>query len=452
MNFVRECVSFRRVSIVLIISFFVLSLNGCQSGEPSSLEQSVEFRLAGPIQPEIDLDKLRTARLSGTYRAVVGDILELRMASVLNIVTADLPQTLEFSIPTLCRIHDDGTITVPVIGQIQAAGLTLAEIETSIVNAYYPEYISKRPAVLVQVAEYKTIKASITGAVEEPGVYDLASDAKSLVSLIMAAGGVVEDGAAFIRIKQPQDSASSEKTTGSGPDDGASQAPDPQGVTLSLRQDPVTKKQILLVRKEGILVCTEGFDPASELELQALLGKISAEHPDVAKDYVEYKLREFSGLMKPAPGYQTDGYTTLTLPVKGLNTPFADIALRDGAYIEVVALNPEVFSVMGLVLKPGVVEYPPEADYTLLEALAFAGGIDELADPRFVTVYRLNSEGEMVHAAFAIKNGVPAEAAAALQIKPGDVVSLGYTARTRMNKIVAELFRVNIGVFYDPWN
>jgi protein involved in polysaccharide export with SLBB domain len=447
MNFVREGFVLRRVSIVLIISFFVLFFNGCQTKELSSLEHVTDFRLAGPIQPEIDLDKLKNARISGTYHAVVGDILELRMASVLNIVTAELPNTLEVTIPTLCRIHDDGTITVPVIGQIQAAGRTLAEIETSIVNAYYPEYITKRPAVLVQVAEYKTIKVSITGAVEVPGVYDLASDAKSLVSLIMEAGGVVEDGAAFIRIKQPQDAARADTR-----DDSAPQLPDPQGVTLSLRQDSVTKKQVLLVRKDGVLVCTEAFDPTSEVELQALVGKISAEHPDIATDYVDYKLREFSGVRKPVIGAQADGYTTLTLPVKGLNIPFADVALTDGGSVEVVALNPEVFSVMGLVLKPGVVPYPPETDYTLLEALAFAGGIDELADPRFVTVYRLNSEGEMVHAAFAIKNGVPVEAAAALQIKPGDVVSLGYTARTRMNKIIAELFRVNVGVYAAPWD
>ncbi|MCD6388097.1 MAG: SLBB domain-containing protein [Desulfobulbaceae bacterium] len=447
MNFVKECGFFRKVSIVLIISIFVLSFSGCKTTELSSLEDVTDFRLAGPIQPEIDLDKLKNARVTGMYRAVVGDILELRMASVLNIVTANLPDTLEVSIPTLCRIHGDGAITVPVIGQIQAAGRTLAEIETSIVNAYYPEYITKRPAVLVQVAEYKTIKVSIMGAVEVPGVYDLASDAKSLVSLIMEAGGVVEGGAAFIRIKQPQDAARAD--TG---DDSAPLLPDPQGVTLSLRQDSVTKKQVLLVRKEGVLVCTEVFDPASEVELQALVGKISAEHPDIAKDYVEYKLREFSGVGKPVIGVQADGYMTLTLPVKGLNIPFADVALADGASVEVVALNPEVFSVMGLVLKPGVVPYPPETDYTLLEALAFAGGVDEVADPRFVTVYRLNSEGEMVHAAFAIKNGVPAEAAAALQIKPGDVVSLGYTARTRMNKIAAELFRVNVGVYANPWN
>jgi hypothetical protein len=187
----------------------------------------------------------------------------------------------------------------------------------------------------------------------------------------------------------------------------------------------------------------------------------------VPADYVTLRLCELAQIILPGSGADCNGVQDdalgkmvakdtpsgpLLLPVKGMNIPFSDIALEDGASIAVDGLDPQVFSVMGLVLKPGVVPYPPETDYTLLEALAFAGGVDEVADPRFVTVYRLNSNKEMVHAAFAIKNGVPAGEAAALVLKPGDVVSLGYTPRTRMNRIIAELFRVSVGVYYNPFN
>ena len=202
MNFVKKCVLVRSISIVLVLSVSAVFFCGCSSVAVTTPDELIEFNNAGPIQPEIDLDKLVAAKITGTYRVVAGDILELRMSSVLYVITADLPESLETSIPTLCRVYDDGTISVPIIGQIQAVGRTLAEIETSIVNAYYPEYSPTRPAVIVRVSEYKTTRVSITGAVEEPGVYELPSNENSLVSLIMKAGGIVEDGAAFIHIKQ----------------------------------------------------------------------------------------------------------------------------------------------------------------------------------------------------------------------------------------------------------
>jgi hypothetical protein len=184
----------------------------------------------------------------------------------------------------------------------------------------------------------------------------------------------------------------------------------------------------------------------------------------VPADYVTLRLCELAQIILPGSGADCNGVQDdalgkmvakdtpsgpLLLPVKGMNIPFSDIALEDGASIAVDGLDPQVFSVMGLVRKPDVFPYPPETDYTLLEALAFAGGVDEIADPRFVTVYRLNSEGEMVHAAFEIYHGIPVTAAA-IVLKPGDVVSLEYTPRTRKNKILAELFRISIGMYIDP--
>jgi protein involved in polysaccharide export with SLBB domain len=74
-----------------------------------------------------------------------------------------------------------------------------------------------------------------------------------------------------------------------------------------------------------------------------------------------------------------------------MNIPFRDIALANGSVIEVEQINPQVFTVIGLVRRAGAFPYPPKARYTLLDALGFAGGVDEIIDPRFVRVYPIGN-------------------------------------------------------------
>lgn len=450
MNFVKKCALLGKCSIMFIV-FLTVFFNGCTSLKPTPVHQLVEFRNAGPIQPEIDLDKLVAVRTTGTYCVIIGDVLEVQMASVLHVMTADLPESLEKIIPILCRVYDDGTIIVPVIGRVQALGRTLAEIETSIVEAYYPEYSNDRPSVIVRVAEYEIISASISGAVKAPGVYELPSDQRSLVSLIMKAGGIVDTGAAFIHIKQ-SNQQSNPGSTENNPEktDSSVQALDTQGATLSLRQDPLTGDNTFLIRKDGIMVCSQVVDVTSESQRQAFLNKISTEHPGIPIDYLIYKLGELAEVIIPGSGSQEsreNGNSTLTLPVKGLNIPFADVALQDGVSVEVEPLNPQVFTVVGLVKNSGVFPYPPSVQYNLMQALAFAGGVDEIADPRYVRVYRQKADGDLIDATFKL-NGTSPVGAPTVMIKPGDVVAVEQTGRTHRNLMLAQILGVRASANY----
>ena len=146
-------------------------------------------------------------------------------------------------------------------------------------------------------------------------------------------------------------------------------------------------------------------------------------------------------ILRPAASNQT---TTLALPVQGLNLPFADVALTGGETIQVERFKPLVFTVMGLVQKPGAFEYPVDQTYHLVQALAFAGGINDTADPRYVKVYRQDSGGRIVPATFRI-GGRHWARAGRIPIKPGDVVSVEHTFRTRTRTILADIFSVNIG-------
>jgi len=465
---------------VLLSVLFLMA--GCGSPNVSipTQEQLAEFENAGPIRPEVDMDRLVTARnIGGLYRLVPGDMLELHIPSILLAVIADPSVTTQKPVPYLCRVSDDGGIEIPMIGRLEAAGRTLSEIEADVINAYYPRYSLSRPSVVARVAEYKTARVSISGAVNKPGVYELRSDQMSLVSLIMEAEGIVDEGAAIIRIDQPQQ----RKLTGRFNLPTENKSSKKTEVNLSFSQSPSSTVGTLCVRSKDKLLCSELLDITNDIDRRTVIAKLSSKNPEVCCDEIMVRLCELSEVLEPGsanpavlaaakekdlldilePEHQSEATdiqsfedtehenTPLALPVKGLNMPFADAALVDGASVQIEALNPQVFTVMGLVNKPGAFPYPPNVRYNLLQAIAFGGGVDEVAAPRYVRIYRQNSEGKIVDATFRIKGNVPT-AASNVTIKPGDVVAVEHTSRTERRVLLANMFRIStgLGVFYNP--
>ena len=138
----------------------------------------------------------------------------------------------------------------------------------------------------------------------------------------------------------------------------------------------------------------------------------------------------------------------IILPVKGLNIPFADVALRDGDIIEVERFDPAVFTVLGPVKEPGTFDYPSDVQYNLMQALAFAGGPELVLDPRYVTIYRQDANGKIVSATFGFDKKFLANASN-IKIKPGDVISVEMTLATRARLILKEMFYIRVGYDID---
>lgn len=190
--------------VPLLIPLAVLSicLAGCSDNVhlPTS-QELIEFENAGPVPPSIDMDRIVRAKIGGgPYHVVIGDALELTMPAVVRFITAKDVGISNTVTPYISRVNENGDITLPIVGDVKAAGRTLSQIESDIINAYYPKHVVTRPSVFARVLEYRTARVSITGAVKTPGVYYLRSDQMSLVALIMEAGGIIDQGAASIRI------------------------------------------------------------------------------------------------------------------------------------------------------------------------------------------------------------------------------------------------------------
>jgi hypothetical protein len=156
--------------------------------------------------------------------------------------------------------------------------------------------------------------------------------------------------------------------------------------------------------------------------------------------------------------YPSEEQEAVVLPIKGLNIPFRDVVLQDGDRVIVERLQPPLFSVVGLVNKPGNFPYPPDAQYNLLQALAFAGGLDRSTEPRYATIYRLKPDNTIVSAVFEvvnIKNGSQLTEALNTRVKTGDIIAVEHTPRTRTKLFLDTVFRINIGTYWrmnDAWD
>ena len=561
MNFVKYGSSVVHISKAQIVFCFFLTLSlsiylaGCsdQVSLPSP-EGLAEFENAGHVRPSVDMGRLVRAKIGGgPYRVVPGEVLELTMPTILQVVTAEEPEISGKMAPYVCRISDAGTITLPVVGETKVEGKTLSEIESAVIDAYYPEYTVTRPSVFAQVLEYKTAKMSITGAVNKPGIYSLRSDQMSLVALLMEAGGIIDEGAALIRIIHADETVLNnvdaprervEQIIEHKPKETVLAVPlahypasNEIEVQLSFKQlsPSSTTGQLTIIKHDGTPLFTGQLDITSEIEMQALLKLLALKDSRVSTFKVKQRLYALAELLKPGFGIHNsagetayenmnrnaelnttqillaggfaneninsnaklsvsgsrqnftpdealyremvEGYKEflktfgleespeigkraesgklkklepIVLPVKGLNIPFADVALRDGDSVIVERFREPLITVVGLVNRAGNFPYPPDVKYNLMHALGFAGGLLLSAEPRYATVYRLRADGTTVSAAFNIvgvaKNADPTDALS-VRLKPYDVVAVQHTPRTRAKVFWDRVFRMYITTY-----
>ena len=94
--------------------------------------------------------------------------------------------------PELCRtvpVRPDGKVSLPLVNDIQAAGLTTSELRQQ-VTTRLAEFIPS-PEVSVIVREVHSVKVSVVGAVRMPGHYEVNS-AATVLDLIARAQGLTE--------------------------------------------------------------------------------------------------------------------------------------------------------------------------------------------------------------------------------------------------------------------
>jgi hypothetical protein len=82
-----------------------------------------------------------------------------------------------------------------------------------------------------------------------------------------------------------------------------------------------------------------------------------------------------------------------------------------------------------------------------LQAIGFAAGLNIDLEPRYAMIYRLKASGEIASAVIDIADGSDRTGALTTRIKPGDIVAVEHTPRTRTNAFLNRIFRVSIGTY-----
>ena len=155
------------------IAFFLVFAGLSASGQQQPKEKEVTEQKKSV---EVPAGSLGTAVDPKTYKIGSEDVLLVRVW-----------REPELSGPMLVR--PDGKITLPLVGEIQAEGLTPDELGKSITEALKEKLT--RPEVFIQVQQVNSKKYFITGEVNKTGFFPLVTPI-TVFEAIAVAGGLRE--------------------------------------------------------------------------------------------------------------------------------------------------------------------------------------------------------------------------------------------------------------------
>lgn len=136
---------------------------------------------------------LQTPTSTADYQLAPEDLLEITLFNVPESEAGVTPRKTEV------RVSQEGTITLPLLGDVSAAGLTPSALEQSL-RGRYDQYL-RNPQVGVYVKEYRGQRVTVMGEVQKPGVIQLTGP-KTLVDALSVAGGVTERAGSQVQINR----------------------------------------------------------------------------------------------------------------------------------------------------------------------------------------------------------------------------------------------------------
>jgi polysaccharide export outer membrane protein len=244
----NACASTKWIAKVMISKWslwlnLLLIVSGCASatvkpGEPALGERPSATSVAARESAQQDADVQRLTALwqqrqqqsaSGDYPIGPGDVIEL------NVPGMDEIKNLSE------RINGDGTLSLPFVGVIKVDGMTEKAVREEIRRRLEEKYM-RNPQVNLFVKEFRSRQVAVTGAVQKPGLYNLASYSDTLLNMISQAGGLKPEAAERILFvpAEPVDSEQAKKIVQSMPAEVVKQDPSPlilknvEPVTISL--------------------------------------------------------------------------------------------------------------------------------------------------------------------------------------------------------------------------
>ena len=192
-------------------------LGGCTAGRPasSSLPQT-SSSLAQKVASQAEPNSVPLSEIQYPDQDTIQDTIQdtndqerlallwqrRKQADSLSDYPLGPGDVLVISVPELkeiaqeqVRISGEGTIELPLLGTIQAAGLTEKKLKKEIRLLLQVDYMHD-PQVSLFVAQHHNRQVAVVGAVNQPGLYGLQSESDTILDLVARAGGMSSKAAA----------------------------------------------------------------------------------------------------------------------------------------------------------------------------------------------------------------------------------------------------------------
>ena len=140
--------------------------------------------LSAPAANRVEIERAASKYVSTSTPGAKGYLIGPQdVLDVTVFMAPDLSKSLQ--------VAEDGTISLPLSGQLTAAGKSPSQLEREIASRLNARYM-KSPQVTVFVKEYNSQRVTVSGAVKTPGVFPLRGN-ETLMQVIAKGGGLDRD-------------------------------------------------------------------------------------------------------------------------------------------------------------------------------------------------------------------------------------------------------------------
>jgi polysaccharide export outer membrane protein len=279
---------------------------------------------------------------------------------------------------TNTQLSKSGQIEFSGIGSVELGGKTIAEATAEITRRLSGIYAD--PKVSITVTGYSADSATVAGQVRKPGPIELPAEGKlDLLAVIATAGGFSEQA-------NPSRVAVRRVTEG-------------ESTVIRLdarRMAAEDTEKPFYIEPGDIITVAEQIN-----EQVTVMGQVH--HPGLVA-IPAGETRDILSIIASAGAF-LDSADTCRVQItrwtngrKSVHQVNVEVLINDassesfavgsGDIVTVPALVPQRVTVMGQVNKPGLIILPPGGDFSLLDAIAMAGGYTEIANPKKVVVRR----------------------------------------------------------------
>lgn len=286
-------------------------------------------------------------------------------------------------------VPPDGKITYPLIGEINAIGLTVQQLADEITRRL-KEYI-KKPSVSVSIVKFSYNKFYILGEIARPGEYDLLPG-MGLREAISLAGGVTPQANinAILLLHK----------------NGEREEVDLQKILAGERDVPLNPADVIVVPKATVSVIGEVKTPGEVvllpgLKIKEIIARCGGltENADPSKVVVTRAGRSFAVDITTSEGEA--------------------FSLQPGDIIHVPRGEIKVV-IIGEVAKPGIYDVPSINNH-LVEVLSLAGGLRTTAEEKRITITRKGSE-ENQRIIIDLRRASAGDPTQNIEVKSGDII------------------------------